>query len=58
MIGKFAFQQPRSMSTFVKLAGDIDIYEVEGFLDMIFNKTSNDFRDETIIKSDRKNGIN
>ncbi|MBK8944028.1 MAG: DUF4340 domain-containing protein [Ignavibacteriae bacterium] len=54
MIGKFAFQQPRSMSTFVKLASDIDIYEVEGFLDMIFNKTSNDFRDETIIKSERQ----
>ncbi len=53
MIGKFAFQQPRSMTTFVKLAGDTDIYEVEGFLDMVFNKTPNDFRDETIIKSDR-----
>ncbi len=53
IIGKFAFQQPRSMSTFVRLAGSNDIYEVDGFLDMIFNKTVNNFRDETVIKSDK-----
>lgn len=53
IIGKFAFQQPRSMSTFVRLAGSSDIYEVDGFLDMIFNKTANNFRDETVIKSDK-----
>ncbi len=53
IIGKFSFQQPRSMSTFVRLAGSTDIYEVDGFLDMIFNKTANNFRDETVIKSDK-----
>ncbi len=53
IIGKFAFQQPRSMSTFVRLAGSTDIYEVDGFLDMIFNKTAKNFRDETVIKSDK-----
>lgn len=53
IIGKFAFQQPRSMSTFVRLAGSNNIFEVDGFLDMIFNKTANNFRDETVIKSDK-----
>lgn len=53
IIGKFAFQQPRSMSTFVRLADDTDIYEVDGFLDMTFNKSADNFRDETIIKSDK-----
>ena len=53
IIGKFAFQQPRSMSTFVRPAESNDIYEVDGFLDMIFNKTANNFRDETVIKSDK-----
>jgi len=53
IIGKFAFKQPRSMSTFVRLADDTDIYEVDGFLDMSFNKKANDFRDETVINSDK-----
>jgi len=53
ILGKFAFQQPRSMSTFVRLASDNDIYEVDGFLDMTFNKTVDNFRDETVIKSDK-----
>jgi len=55
MIGKFAFQQPRSMSTFVKLTEDNDIYEVDGFLDMTFNKDINSLRDETVVKSDVNN---
>jgi hypothetical protein len=55
IIGKFAFQQPRSMSTFVRLTDETDVYEVDGFLEMIFNKDANSFRDETVIKSDRNN---
>lgn len=53
IIGKFAFQQPRSMSTFVRLMGENDVYEVDGFLDMTFNKDVNSFRDETVVKSDK-----
>jgi len=53
MIGKFSYQQPRSMSTYVKLADDNDIYEVDGFLDITFNKGVNSFRDETIVRSDK-----
>jgi hypothetical protein len=55
VIGKFAFQQPRSMSTFVRLMNDNDVYEVDGFLEMIFNKDAKSLRDETIIKGDSKN---
>ena len=54
-IGKFAFQQPRSMTTFVKLTDDNDVYEVDGFLNVTFNKDVDSFRDETVIKSDKNN---
>lgn len=57
IIGKFAFQQPRSMSTYVRLANDVDVYEVDGFLEMTFNKDANSFRDETIISSDKSNWV-
>lgn len=54
VIGKFAFQQPRSMSTFVRLYAEKDVYEVDGFLEMTFNKDVNSLRDETVIKSDKE----
>jgi len=53
IIGKFSYQQPRSMSTYVKLANDNDVYEVDGFLDITFNKDANSFRDESIVVSDK-----
>lgn len=52
VIGRFSFQQPRSMNTFVRLYNDKDVYEVDGFLDMTFNQGANIFRDGTVIKSD------
>lgn len=55
IVGKFAFQQPRSMSTYVRLSNDVDVYEVDGFLEMTFNKDANSFRDETIISSNKNN---
>lgn len=53
IIGKFAFQQPRSMSTFVRLMNEKDVYEVDGFLEMTFNKDAKSLRNETLLKSDR-----
>ena len=50
LVGKFAFQQPRTMKTYVRLANDSDVYEVDGFLSMTFNQDANAFRDPTIIK--------
>jgi hypothetical protein len=55
VVGRFSFQQPRTMNTFVRLYNDKDVYEVDGFLDMMFNQGANIFRDGTVIKSDPKN---
>lgn len=52
VVGRFSFQQPRTMNTFVRLFNDTDVYEVDGFLDMTFNQGANTFRDGTVIKSD------
>ncbi|MCZ7602230.1 MAG: DUF4340 domain-containing protein [Melioribacteraceae bacterium] len=55
VIGKFTFQQPRAMKTFVRLANDTDVYEVDGFLSMTFNQNRDSFRDATVIKGDINN---
>jgi hypothetical protein len=55
VLGRFAFQQPRSMNTYVRLYNDKDVYEVDGFLDMTFNQGAKVFRDGTIIKSNSDN---
>lgn len=52
VIGRFSFQQPRTMNTFVRLYNDTDVYEVDGFLDMTFNQGANSFRDGTVINDD------
>lgn len=50
VIGKFTFQQPRNMTTFVRLTDDQNVYAVDGFLEFIFNKPVESFRNETIVK--------
>jgi len=55
MIGKFLFQQPRSVSTYVRLSDDNDVYLVDGFLSMSFNQKPNSYRDNIVIKSDYNN---
>jgi hypothetical protein len=50
ILGRFAFQQPRTMNTYVRLFNDTDVYEVEGFLTGTFNQDANSFRDNTVIK--------
>lgn len=52
-LGKFSFQQPRSMNTYVRLANDTDVYEVEGFLSATFNKSPKSFRDNRVISSSK-----
>lgn len=49
IIGRFAFQQPRTMNTYVRLQNDVDIYEVDGFLQATFNQDANSFRDGRIL---------
>ncbi|RMD50570.1 MAG: DUF4340 domain-containing protein [Ignavibacteria bacterium] len=52
IIGKIAFHQPRTMNTFVRLADEDDVYEVQGFLSMTFNQGAETWRDGTILKGD------
>lgn len=49
VIGKFTFQQPRNMTTFVRLTDEKNVYAVDGFLEFIFNKPADSFRNETLV---------
>ena len=53
-IGRFKFQQPRMMSTYVRLTEDINVYEVEGYLTPTFNKGINSWRDGRILKTPKE----
>ncbi|MDD4225347.1 MAG: DUF4340 domain-containing protein [Mariniphaga sp.] len=53
VIGKFSFSQPRNMTSYVRLAGEKEVYGVDGMLGSSFNRDLNSFRDRTIIKSDK-----
>jgi hypothetical protein len=53
VIGRFNYQQQRqSVSSYVRLHNDVDVYEVDGFLALTFNKNADAFRDGTVIKDD------
>jgi len=53
IIGRFNYQQqPRSVSTYVRLANDNDVYEVDGFLSLTFNQNANSFRDNKVLSAD------
>mgnify|MGYP002639996214 CR=1 FL=1 len=55
MIGKFLFQQPRNVSTYVRLSNEIDVYLVEGFISMTLNQGADTYRDNNIVKGDHQN---
>jgi len=53
VLGRFNYQQqPRSVSTYVRLYNDNDVYEVDGFLALTFNQNADAFRDGTIVSGD------
>ncbi len=54
-IGKFTYQQPRSMSTYVRVADDPNVYQVDGFLTYTFNHAPDYFRDDHVINDDYLN---
>ncbi len=59
VLGRFNYQQqPRSVSTYVRLFNDNDVYEVDGFLAMTFNQKADAFRDGSIVKGDHNNWTN
>ena len=53
VIGRFAFQQPNSVSTYVRLFNDADVYRTDGYLGISFSRTANDFRNSTVVQSNK-----
>jgi hypothetical protein len=67
LIGKFNFKQPKNqqpmhylrgsnrgtMQTYIRLAGENEVYIVEGYLKMIFRTNVDNYRDKTIIRSNK-----
>ena len=49
MIGKFNYQAQK-MTTYVRLTSDNEVFGVDGFLSMMFNRDLKSFRDQTIVK--------
>jgi hypothetical protein len=41
---------PNSISTYVRLSGEDEVYSVEGFLESTFNKSYNDWRDKAFLR--------
>jgi hypothetical protein len=64
-IGKFSYQMPKNtnpysyygqqakISTYVRIGSKDNVYAVEGFLTMLFNRNINDYRNKVIIRSNR-----
>jgi hypothetical protein len=63
-IGKFSYKQPKNanpymqqrgtLTSYVRLAGEEEVYAVDGILSMAFNREASDFRNHTIIKSEKE----
>jgi hypothetical protein len=51
IIGKFTFSQQRKMTSYVRLAGEKEVYGVDGMLGMSFNRNLNAFRNRSVIRS-------
>ncbi len=65
-LGKFSYQQPKNpnpymyqqqgkMTSYVRLAGDKNVYAVDGMIAMSFNRQAGDFRNRTLIRSNKEN---
>jgi hypothetical protein len=51
IIGKFSFSQSRKMTSYVRIAGEKEVYGIDGMIGMSFNRNVNYFRDNTVINS-------
>jgi hypothetical protein len=64
-LGKFSYQQPANpnpyqqqqgtLTSYVRMAGDNEVYAVEGFIAMAFNRQANDFRNHTVVRVEKEN---
>ncbi len=56
MIGKFTFQQePQSMTSFARRTKENDVYAIDGFLSMAYNRGLDAWRDKSFINVDPNN---
>ena len=55
VIGKFVYRQPQSMSSYIRVNNDNNVYLTNGFLDLTFNHVADYFRDNTVINDDYEN---
>ncbi|MBA7619086.1 hypothetical protein ES703_26418 [subsurface metagenome] len=63
-LGKFSYQQPKNpnpymqqqgkMTSYVRIAGDNNVYAVDGIIAMSFSRQTNDFRNRTLIRSNKE----
>ena len=63
-LGKFSYQQPKNanpymqqqgtMTSYVRIAGDKHVYATDGMIAMSFNRQPNDFRNRTLILSNKE----
>lgn len=54
-LGKFSYQQPRTMISYVRVGNDDNVYAVNGFLNVSFNQKANFFRDNEVINNSYTN---
>ena len=52
ILGKFSYQQPRTMMTYVRVKGDKNVYETDGFLEFSFNQKPDYFRNNNLVNDD------
>jgi hypothetical protein len=67
LLGKFSYQQPKnanpymyqqqqgSMTSYVRLEGDKEVFATDGMIAMAFNRQPNDFRNRSLIRSENEN---
>jgi len=56
MIGKFTFQQePQSMTSFARRTKQNDVYAIDGFLSMAYNRGLDAWRDKSFVNIDPNN---
>lgn len=49
ILGKFAYSKPHNLTTYVRLFPGKDVYAVEGYLPMLFNRKVDEYRDHRIV---------
>jgi len=57
IIGKFSYVDQRTMLSYVRLNDQVNVYAVDGFLGVSFNRVLSDWRDQTVLNIVQRNII-